>query len=305
MRSPQAQPVEALGGAAPDRGLVGLREAGEQRVGLAHDVGVLAGEAGDRPVAAEHQAIGAEAGERVVDVALQRGGVPARRVGGGVEAGDLRVHARHGGRLGQQRRPRLPAAGRDRRLGEVVDDHPQARYSRRDLGYELQMLGQDRDDVERDAVLGEHAERLDHLRPHQPARVGLVVDQVAHADEQRLLRPRRGARGGRLRVEQRQPADDAGDPLVLARVGEHRGRVLVVVLGLHQHGRVDASRDQLRQQLAGVVAAVGRRRQRGQRRIATALDLPDVLVRVDSHHRSLLHASGGVGRRSDDRRAAA
>ncbi len=160
------------------------------------------------------------------------------------------MHARHRRRLGQQRRPRLPAAGRDRRPGEVVDrpsagpgtssataaPAPGAPEKRRRRRTGAPAAASSFSDSITWRLQRQRGSGSSWIRWRMPTSSG----SSAHA-----AAPAAVAAG----VEQGLPADDAGDPVVLARVREHRGGVLAVVLGLYEYGRVDAARDQLVQQL--------------------------------------------------------
>ena len=108
-------------------------------------------------------------------------------------------------------RPRLHQALADARLGDVVDDHPEGRQLGRQQRNVAEVLRPEKQ-VVRDVVPLEHGQPAEHVGPGQPVVVGLLVDEMADADQLRVA-PQVGQRQldvvGRSR--QVDPADDPGD----------------------------------------------------------------------------------------------
>ena len=274
--------VEARGGAAQDGGSVGGRELVEQEAQLLPHAHVAACQHRDRPVAAEHQAVRAKQLEGQFEVGPDVVRGPGREVAhGGVEPRHLRVHAGILGGARDEAPPRLVARGLDGRLGQVVDDHPQVRVAFRQGRDVLKMPRQDGDDIERDIVRGQDIQRRAHVRPEEPVRVGLRVDEVADAGEGRV-----GAQDGqplcdRGRIVERHPSDDRGDLRVARRDLEHVGRVGGVVRRLDEHRALHARRREQWRQLRELDGAVDGPEVRAEPVVRGPGRIPEMLVRVD------------------------
>ena len=87
----------------------------------------------------------------------------------------------------------------------------------------------------------------------QPARIGLVADEMAHADELAAAgaQPLERARGG-IRIGQRQPADHAAHEIdLLAEIEAFLGLAADLMQDLDQHGPLDAAALELGAQVVG------------------------------------------------------
>src|SRR4029078_12307998 len=103
-----------------------------------------------------------------------------------VEAGDLGVDVPmlRGG--SEQLFPWCHLRGAERRLSEVVEDERQTRVAPGQLRHIVEMIRVDRRQLEEEVVLRNHLERRLHVRPQDPVRVRLLMDQVAYPTQ---LRP--------------------------------------------------------------------------------------------------------------------
>ena len=105
---------------------------------------------------------------------------------------------------------------------------------------------------------GEQLERFDDAVLQEPARIGLVADEMAHADElaaaaaQPLDRLRRG-----VRIGERQPADHAAHEVdLVADVEALLGLAADLMQHLDQHRALDAAALELRPQVVGREIAI-------------------------------------------------
>ena len=117
-----------LGLDAVEAGAVSAEEGGfvefGEGVGFEEAVGLLVvgGELADGPVAAPHEAGGAECFKDEVEVGAEVGGLPCAVVGFGVEAAEFAVDVGGGGEAADLFAPGGAGAGFDGGLGDVVED---------------------------------------------------------------------------------------------------------------------------------------------------------------------------------------
>ena len=206
------QPVDAGRRAAEQRFLVLGRNRRDDFSRRLPDSIVVAVEERDRPVAAAHQTVAAERLERD---RRRRNEVRGRPVGAserGVQPRELRVDVRGRGARSEPAFPVAEVAAPERRLPEMVDDQHEVREAIRKARDIVEVVRVDDRELQQHPGLLEQLERLEDRRPHDPVRVGLVVDQVPDGAHLRptfeLLEPLAGPR----RIVELQPHGHGRDP---------------------------------------------------------------------------------------------
>ena len=259
--------------------------------------GVAAGGLRDRPVAADHQPVGAEQLEGVLHPRPEV--VVARHLtgGDGVQAGHLGHHLRRGGGPRHQRPPRLPVPGPHGRVPEVVQHDAQRGERRGQVLDVLEVARQHTHEVEGEARGFEEAQAVGHIGPQQPVRVRLVVDEGPHAHHPGVRAELRHAARGPGGLVQRHVGHDAEDARVPPRLRQHRVGVLVPVGGLDQHHAVDAQGVQVGADLVEDVAPAQHGGRVPEPVVPARGRVPEVQVGVDDHGRPGLPATAaGRGR---------
>ena len=177
--------------------------------------------------------------------------------------------------------PRLHGSGRDRRLGDVVDDEGKAGEPVCQLGYEGQVLRAQQEVIGQPAAR-EFAESAQDIGSQQPAIIGLIVNRMADTLEAGMLLESVEAVAN-ARVGQVNPRDHTQNERV--RIGEFEQPFgLSRFRGcLHGHAPVHAVVAQDRAEHVRQEVLPERRGLGGHPRIGKTVELPEVLVGVDTH----------------------
>ena len=164
----------------------------------------------------------------------------------------------------------------------MIDDDLELGQALRDLEHGFELLGIDGDGVEGEPRRGQKLERFDDAVLQQPARIGLVADEVAHADEfAAAAQPVERARSG-VGIGQRQPADDAAHEIDLAaEIEAFLGLAADLVQDLHQHRALDAGALELRAQVVGGEIAREAVADESGPAIGVPAGPPEMMMRVD------------------------
>ena len=139
-----------------------------------------AGQLQHMPVAAIHHAIEAECIDRMRDIGLDLFARPVLVIGFGGDAGNLAMD------IGQRRKflqllpPGIGNAGLDRRLADMIEHEAHLGALLHHLDRIRQVMVEDAD-VEDEIMRRQQLQRLDEIGLDAEIRIGLVLDQAAHA----------------------------------------------------------------------------------------------------------------------------
>ena len=246
-------------------------------------------ELGQRPVGAVQQPAGAECVERGRD---DRPEVSSGPRAGSKPRGEARQLRRCVRQRGERPQAVLPSGG-VRVIGEratqVVEHEAQARMPAGDRGGLPQLPVAD-DEIERQVGLLERREARTHLRPEQPLRVRVDVDQVAHSDDGDVGGSADAVELVRYVPLQVDPHHHAGDD---APVRAHQPETLLeAVARLHDDRAVHVGRREHRRQLGRPEVAVdGRHGDRIDPILRVQRPVPEVDVGVDARGHPRCHTS--------------
>ena len=209
----QAAPVKP-GAVGAEHGVqLGGREPGLEEVGCELvDPRVGASQEADRPVRAEHQAVGTEHFQNRFQVGQKVRRPPVFRIRLGDEPRDFAVDVRVAGELGNLLLPRLDACLTDPRLGEMIQDKGLLGKAtdQFDCGGELAGINQE---IVGKPKCGQLRDSPDKGFTGEKTVVGFVLGDVA--ESRQFWVPRKVGEGGRELVRAEvHPADDTVDARV-------------------------------------------------------------------------------------------
>jgi hypothetical protein len=208
-------------------------------------------------------------------------GAPGFPVGFRNQARNLDVHVRNRRGLSDARRPRFEFPRGDGRLRHVIDDQRQRWNPVRQFTCDRQVLGT-KQQVERYAARGQFPQSVKHVKPEQPALVFFVVNRMPDTGEFRLsLQPVQC--DAESRVRQIHPSDNAEYEPVLSGKREQPVDFARIRSGLHGNGSVEIAARENRLKVLWEKAAAKHARRGRHPGIGEAVELPEVLVCVDSH----------------------
>ena len=182
-----------------------------------------------------------------------------------------------------QRLPLVHPIRPDRWLAEVVDHEPQIRKSAGELSRIPEVMREDDRQLEDESALDDEGKALEDLRLHDPMRIRLIVDQVAHRAELRMmseLRESSAAAGG---VGERQPSRHGANPGDAIGKLEQVVGVRVEVGSLDQHSPVDSMNGQRRSQGRRFEDPVDRAMIRRHPRQRIPRGVPEMVMRINDH----------------------
>ena len=201
----------------------------------------------------------------------------------GEEAGDLARDVREGS---ERRDTFAPSTIVRRALRRVVEDEAHARLAahRLDRRRKLRDL---HEQVVDETGLTDCGDAALHVVAEEPPRIGLVLYDVANADE----RPGERRKLRRHVAGEVEPADDAEEERGLGGEGEQLPRLGELLTRLHHHRADDAGRPQQRLEVVRPVSPPENRDVVGHPGVVGPGGIPEVLVGVDDRRG---HASGST-----------